>query len=235
MSTINQEILSLLTTTSDVLVGFADLRPLAKEVRQNFNYGVVIALPYSREAMDNSKIAPSQLHWEEYLAMGQRIPPILDEIADLLIQKQYKALALAKHNVVVNEDLRTVLPYKTVATLAGIGWIGKCAALITHKYGSAVRMGVVLTNAPLECGEPITESLCPAQCTVCVDVCPGHAVKGELWEVGIDRDELFDARACQKAASAMARPDAPPYTVFCGLCVANCPFTQGAKLPNLLR
>ena len=44
---------------------------------------------------------------------------------------------------------RTVMPHKTVAVHAGLGWIGKSALFVTEKYGSAVRLTSVLTDAPL--------------------------------------------------------------------------------------
>jgi heterodisulfide reductase subunit C len=48
-----------------------------------------------------------------------------------------------------------------------------------------------------------------------------------MWEAGIDRDEFFDAHACEATASARAKElldldDAK----ICGICIANCPFTK---------
>ena len=39
------------------------------------------------------------------------------------------------------------ITYKMLATLAGIGWIGKNALLVTKEQGSAVRFTAVLTDA----------------------------------------------------------------------------------------
>jgi len=223
---INNEIISIITETTNALIGFANLESRPKEVRQNFKHGIVIALPYSNEAMASSQSTPSIQHRGEYITLNETIPKLITKVAEYLIQNNYKALPLIRHNIVVDQDLRTILPYKTVATLAGIGWIGKCATLVTHEYGSAVRLGIILTNAPLECGTPITKSQCPAGCNICVNICPGNAPKGMLWEAGIDRDEFFDARACYKAANKIITPGLPPGSTFCGLCIANCPLTK---------
>jgi epoxyqueuosine reductase QueG len=128
--------------------------------------------------------------------------------------------------IVLDKDWRSILPHKTVATLAGIGWIGKCANLVTNEAGSALRFIVVLTNAPLDCGEPISKSFCPANCNICADVCPGNAPLGSLWEVGVDRNTFFDAHACSKAARARAKEKLGIDMAVCGLCISNCPFTQ---------
>jgi len=109
------------------------------------------------------------------------------------------------------------LSHKTVGTLAGVGWIGRCAMLTTKEVGPALRLAVVLTNAPLECAAPITESHCPPDCTNCADVCPTNAVKGGLWNRGIHRDEFFDVEACKKGRSMRG---------FCGLCISVCKYAK---------
>jgi len=156
--------------------------------------------------------------------------PRLQELAHLtaqtLLDKGYKAFAKVPPTVVSDDDWRTVLPYKTVATLAGIGWIGKCAMLVTKEVGSALRMTVVLTNAPLEYGTPITKSLCPPNCTACMNACPAKAPLGGLWEVGVDRDTFFNAHACRTAARARAKEMLGINETLCGLCISSCPFTM---------
>ncbi len=81
---------------------------------------------------------------------------------------------------------RTELPHKTVATRAGLGWIGKCALLVTRQFGSAVRLTSFLTDAELECAVPVTQSACRG-CTLCVDTCPAGAVSGRQWSTEVDR------------------------------------------------
>jgi len=161
--------------------------------------------------------------------MTRRLSELKALVADFLTGKGYEALIDTPASVVDREVLRSLLPQKTVATLAGVGWIGKCAMLVTHEVGSALRMTVLLTDAPLDCGTPITKSLCSPNCTACVDICPGKAPLGGLWEVGVDRDCFFDAQACQTASKTRTKAllgiDGQSR---CGLCVSNCPFTKKA-------
>jgi epoxyqueuosine reductase QueG len=213
-----------------LIVGFADLRSLSKEVRQNFDNGIVLALSYSKEAMQELKNVDMKRYYEEWKPKPRRLDELAVITADYLVEKGYKALAKVQSTVVYDKDMRTVLPHKTIATLAGLGWIGKCAMLVTHEVGSALRIAVVLTNAPLECGTPVTKSLCPPGCKLCVNACPGKAVIDRgLWKTDIDRDEFFDARACFKAARACAKELLGlENDTLCGLCIANCPFTMKA-------
>ncbi len=114
---------------------------------------------------------------------------------------------------------------KTVATQAGLGWIGKNCLLVTQEYGSAVRLSSLLTNAPLPAGAPINESRCGG-CMVCVRNCPAGALTGELWNTTISREELFHKEDCKKMQIQRMKQATGIETDLCGLCFAVCPFTQ---------
>ena len=223
---LNREITELLNQHGCNITGFADLRALPKEIRWNFDYGIVLALSYSREAMSEHKNGSMRRYYDEWKPMNPR----LDELALLteryLAAKGYKALAQLPSAMVSDGDWRTVLPHKTVATLAGLGWIGKCAMLVTREVGSALRLRVILTNAPLECGTPVTKSLCGPDCAACVEACPGGAPLGGLWETGADRNSFFNAHACRAAARARAKETLGIDETLCGLCISSCPFTK---------
>jgi epoxyqueuosine reductase QueG len=146
-------------------------------------------------------------------------------VAEFLRGKGYSAAAMASTGVGIDgETLSTRLPHKTVATKAGLGWVGKCALLITEEYGAAIRFCTVLTDADLPTADPITESSC-GQCTECMRVCPGGAVRGPNWYAGIPRDEIFDAFACRDA-QVRRREAAGVAKTGCGLCIVSCPYTK---------
>lgn len=120
----------------------------------------------------------------------------------------------------------TPLPHKTAATRAGLGWIGRCALLVTESYGSAVRLTTVLTDAPLDPAEPINESRC-GTCRACVEACPGRAIAGGLWHAGLPREAMVDPDACYRTTRGFAPAiGAAPDVGICGACIAACPWTQ---------
>lgn len=77
----------------------------------------------------------------------------------------------------------TPLPHKTVAVLSGISWIGKNNLLVTSEYGSALCLGVVLTDAPLNTTREVVENKC-FKCKICVNICQENALEDTIWRKG---------------------------------------------------
>ncbi|WP_051824058.1 4Fe-4S double cluster binding domain-containing protein [Clostridium sulfidigenes] len=127
--------------------------------------------------------------------------------------------------VTSDENLTTYLPHKTVATRAGMGWIGKNALLVTQQYGSAVRISSVLTDMPVIPDMPINDSRC-GKCSKCVDDCPATAIKGKLWNINSTREELLDPFKCRKKARELLRQRIGIEMSLCGKCIEICPYTQ---------
>ncbi len=84
------------------------------------------------------------------------------------------------HHTEVQEE--TMIPIKVLAQESGMGSIGISAILITPEYGARVRLGAVITSAPLKPGRPLSENLCFAArrilgCSRCIEACEVHAIK----------------------------------------------------------
>ncbi|HTP26432.1 MAG TPA: 4Fe-4S double cluster binding domain-containing protein [Anaeromyxobacteraceae bacterium] len=82
----------------------------------------------------------------------------------------------------------------------------------------------VVTDVPLHCATPITESHCD-DCTECVAACPEKAIEGALFAMGTARDVLCEAPACRDAARARAAAVGVDATI-CGICIGVCPCTK---------
>ena len=225
---ISKQLKDELLSRGAALVGFADLGCLPRDARQSFDSAIAVAAPHTRDAMRSNAEGDPRAYYGEYLALNKKLEELAELAAGLLADAGYRALAKVRTAVAVDKNLRSALPHKTVATLSGLGWIGRCATLVTREYGSAVRLTSVLTDAPLDCGTPVTQSGCGDSCARCQTVCPGHAVKGPKWHSGLEREAFFDAFACQRAASARGRAALDVDKTICGLCIANCPFTRRA-------
>lgn len=222
MCEIQQKLKSVLIAQGASLVGFADLRPVWKG---SLKTGVSVALPLPREVVRPLPNGPVPRYYDAYCRLNGRLDRIVTAGAEYLKAEGYHAFAQTAGAVNELEDYRTELPHKTVATRSGLGWIGKCALLVTPEYGSAVRLSSILTDAPVRCGVPIAQSRC-GSCTACADVCPGKAVSGKVWSAGVDRNDFFNPYACRKAARALARERIQREITLCGRCIAACPYTK---------
>ena len=226
MPFLDDELFSFLKSNDASLVGFADLKEIDVESRDGFPIGISIAVALDPQIIAGIQDGPNPAYFKEY----QRANRLLDEIgrkaAKFLKEKGYQAVSSATTNSGMDpQTFSTKLPHKTVATRAGLGWIGKCALLVNKKYGSAIRLNTILTDAPLTCGKPINESLC-AHCTHCADACPGNAVSDQNWYVGIPRESLYDFLACRETAHEFEKKRPGVSNNICGICIVACPWTQ---------
>jgi epoxyqueuosine reductase len=207
------------------MVGFADLRDIPADSRLGFPTGISIVVPIDPEIVRRIGNGPTVEYYDECKRLNRLLDSLAEYTAEFIGQRGFKAHPQTTGNVLEDEATwSTPLPHKTVATRAGLGWIGNCALLVTEKYGSAVRITSVLTDADLPSGEPVNESRC-GDCTLCRDACPGKAVKGYNWAPGKDRDSFYDPHSCRRTArSLMARFGIE--SSICGKCIYICPWTQ---------
>ncbi|HEX3028521.1 MAG TPA: 4Fe-4S double cluster binding domain-containing protein [Clostridia bacterium] len=223
--TLSEELKAKLIKKGASFVGFADLSVIPEKDRARFKNGIIFGIAVRPEIILGIHDGPTMEYYREYNRINKLLNEIGEYTENLLIEKGFNALAKTQKVVVEDEGTRrTELPHKTVATRAGIGWIGKCALLVTEEFGSAVRITSVLTNAELETGQPINESKC-GTCTACKEVCPAGAVSGELWEVSKDRDQFYNAFDCRKKARERSAKIGLEMSL-CGLCILHCPWTQ---------
>ncbi|NTV89165.1 MAG: epoxyqueuosine reductase [Clostridiales bacterium] len=222
---INEEIRERLLEKGATIVGFADLSGIEEEKRHGYQYGILIGISVNPQVIPGIKDGPTFEYYYEYESLNTKLNSLGEFAERFLREKGFEALAKTQEVVVIDEATRsTELPHKTVATRAGVGWIGKCALLVTEKFGSAVRIISVLTNAGLETGIPINDSKC-GDCIECVKICPAGAPLGENWDVNKYRDEFYNAFECRKAARERSMRIGINES-HCGLCILACPWTK---------
>jgi len=226
MADINMTIRDELSRFGADIVGFGKFDELPDDVREGLPIGIIVAVVYPKEVIRGITELPTQEYREWYDKLNELLDSIVTRGAELIQSMGYRAVARTREyvgNGEVNDN--TILPHKTIATRAGIGWIGKSALLVTKEYGSALRLSSILTDAPLDTAQPVNKSLC-GDCMVCANACPGKAVSGKLWEVGIYRDEFFDAVKCRITARERAKMGFNGDITICGKCIEICPHTR---------
>ena len=219
---LGKQLEEVLRRSGAALVGYADM-----EGRNPFGYpvGVAVAVPVPKDIVVGIEDGPTLEYREMYGILNRKLNHIVTEGVNFLQEKGYRAYAQTTDVVNLNDNWESPLPHKTVATRAGLGWIGKSCILVTPEYGSSVRISSLMTDAPLVCAEPVTQSRC-GKCIVCVEACPGHALKGTLWEAGMPREKILDKDACYKAQVEVMKARTGIETDLCGKCFVVCPYTR---------
>jgi epoxyqueuosine reductase QueG len=212
------------------LVGYANVSDLAHEAVAGLKNAVSIAVALNPSIINKISKGPTTNYYQEYNRANNLLADLCGHAADILISEGHKAVALEPTIKVVDlAKIDTNLPHKTVATKACLGWIGKSALLITKRYGSAIRLASVLTDAELDTAEPIEQSMC-GDCRDCVDHCPAGAIKGNNWQLGFPRDSIYDAFSCCDTAIKLSEKAGIQSNlgkvVICGICINVCPWTQ---------
>ncbi|QHQ60837.1 4Fe-4S dicluster domain-containing protein [Anaerocolumna sedimenticola] len=237
----NQEIEQMLLENGASMVGFAKIGELYSNVDlngprsgdsvtepiniPNYPLGISIILAHPKDVIKNISISPTMDYYDAYHRLNNKLDDLAIQCAEYIKEQGYNAypqtvLATKEYGI-----FRTVMPHKTVAVHAGLGWIGKSALFITEKYGSAVRLTSVLTGAPLEYNKQIMQSKC-GSCMLCTNACPGKAISGQIWNPELNRDEYFDAMACRKKAREIAAKTIDKQITLCGKCIEVCPYTR---------
>jgi epoxyqueuosine reductase QueG len=154
----------------------------------------------------------------------------LDRSAMLIAKKiqeaGYEAYPIPASQTINNRKMEGAISHKLPANLAGLGWIGKSCLLITPEYGPRVRLATILTDAPLETGEPLMNRC--GDCRDCVDVCPPKAFTGVAFDPSEPRSVRFRVNLCSDYSQSRAKQLGEG---LCGLCVYICPY--GLKEPKL--
>lgn len=219
---ITEKLKQLLLQNGAKLVGVGDLSSVPD---CDYPVGISIAIPLPKDLVEQLKTAPTEEYYHMYYTLNKKLNEIVLIGEEFLKSKGYRAYAQTTDRVKVNESNISKLPHKTVATRAGLGWIGKNCLLVTKEYGPAIRISSLLTDAPLKCDEPISESQCGG-CSLCVKNCPGLALTGVLWTAGMERKEIVDVEQCFKTQTEIMKKHTGIETDLCGKCFAVCAYTQ---------
>lgn len=74
-----------------------------------------------------------------------------------------------------------IIDFGKAARTCGIGESGLSGKIINREYGPFMRYCFIITDAPLDCDAPLSESVCD-RCGKCIAACPGNAIS----ENGLD-------------------------------------------------
>lgn len=212
------------------LYGFADIAGIFGGEWKDWPHAISMALELPIDDVLGVQDGPTPRYYEAYVRTNARLNQIAAKVEAWIRRQGYRAQAVVA--TVASEGLdqefgpplTAPVQHKTVATRAGLGWIGKNALLITRKYGPRVRLTSVFTDMPLPAATPIEYGQC-GKCERYRDACPAQAITGDMWLVGVAREALVDVEACRQRAEQLLMERVGQQQAVCGVCVAVCPFS----------
>lgn len=223
-SNFSKDLLKKIETFHVDIIQFVDISNLPKIQNQGYSKAIIIGKILSKSyikkvlATDNyvelmkknNTIDSDEFHNTEI-----ETDKIADTMATFIHQKGFDAYSQSEQNILASGNYNakrksSPLPHKTIAVLAGLGWIGKHNLLVTKQFGSAISFCTILTNAPIKTtNASLIESKC-GLCKTCVEICKSNSLKNKNWTPKINRDDIVDVFSC----------------TTCLKCMMECPWTK---------
>ena len=153
------EIKEFLKSRGAEIVGFASLENI-KNVPKEYPNSILIGIPIEKEALKTIYTDDQSLYVENMKNVALKLNDIVLEGEEYIKSNMnYNALAMSRERVAKDfKNLASKIPHKTTGTRSGLGWIGRCALLISPKYGAALRLSTILTDMPIKVGTPCLSS-----------------------------------------------------------------------------
>ncbi len=187
----------------------------------SLDYGVALVLKLPRQAIQLLLDDDFRRYWKIFHNQIDILTDIALKAESLIKDNGYDAFALTmQRNECDMEKMLSKLPYKTLATTSGLGWIGRSALFVCEEYGSAVALSGILTDMPLDVGQPITDSYCD-DCEECQKACPVDAINPKKWNSRLNRSDIIDIEACSEYVIDQFKSG-----LGCSKCLSNCRLTQ---------
>ena len=186
----------------------------------NLNYGISLVLKLPKEAIEALLNDEFKEYWKIFHKQIDKLTEIALNTEKLIKDNGYDAFALTmQRNECDMEKLLSKLPYKTIATSSGLGWVGRSALFVCEEYGSAVALSGILTDMPLKIAEPITDSYCD-DCEECQKACPVDAINPTKWNSRLNRSDIIDIDVCSQYVIDQFKAG-----LGCSKCLCNCRLT----------
>jgi epoxyqueuosine reductase QueG len=191
-----------------------------RNLLDGFTRGIVIGLKLPDSIFD-SLPESRPLYSRAYTISNDILDRISFKISRRIEVRGYKALPIPASKIVSGLHWMSFISHKAVARAAGVGWIGKNLLLITPTHGPRVRLSTILTDYPIEAGEPIRNRC--GKCKECVESCIANALRDVAFKDYPQREDVLDVEKCASKLQEFAKnPDIG--NMVCGICIKVCPW-----------
>jgi epoxyqueuosine reductase QueG len=203
---------------------------------------------------------PSREYASQYVSVNAWLDRTVQELGYMLEERGFYALAVPASspfagmgmelsmgaNITTEQRIELSEKYKWgdisqrhAAVLAGLGELGLNNLLLTPEYGPRVRIGSIITDAPLVADKPFSEVLCPGKqnpgkCNLCIKSCPYGALpeSKEALLNPLDYNKVDKFRCLVESGKDLKTVLGTWTHAICAICMKACPI--GKKLPTKL-
>jgi len=184
---------------------------ISKDTLKKLDKAICIGVKLSKAILDEIKDHPTRLYFHHYRAANMFLDQLAFRITSFIQLKGYSALPIPASQILDWEKQIGHLSHKEIASLAGIGWIGRCNLLIHKELGAQIRLATILTNLPLKADLPANDDC--GDCRSCIPACPAGAIKEDK--------EDFDHIACFEKLKEFRKKRFVDQFI-CGVCAKFC-------------
>lgn len=222
---IQEELKDFLFSNGVADVGFAcvDDGPFGEK-----SYALSMVVRLSDAVVDEIENEPTHTYFHHYRTVNAFIDRMILQCGFILQKHGYRYIPVGASQSINKDGWNYLARYshKKIASLAGLGGIGKNSLFLHREYGARVRLGTLFTDCPFEVEAVKYTSPCIG-CDRCVNACPSGAISGKLWQEGMKREEVFDPDRCsthmKKAYQHIGRG------AVCGICMKVCPLNESKQ------
>lgn len=234
---LTSEIKTMLRFLGADISGVASLKNKHEEIEayfgkqyQAYDYAVSFGVFLPHSVVAEILRGPTPTYAYYYQKVNDLIDLIALRVNGFLEGRSYQTFPIPASQIVGEGMDRSIFSHRLAAKEAGLGWIGKSCSLVNEQAGPRLRLGTILTNAPLVAGAPVKDRC--GNCQKCTEICPAGAIKGTAYADGQSRDERLDFDKCNQCL--IENEEKYGYYI-CGQCIAVCPWglrKNKSKLPE---
>ena len=199
------------------LFGVADISAvkksfaLSRDALRPLTSAVSLGVRVSGGILEEIKDRPTKIYFHHYRTLNMFLDELALRLANFIQKSGSQALPVPASQIVDWQKQTAHLSHKHIATLAGLGWLGRNNLLVNSKFGSRLRLVSVLTDMPLKHGRPAKEDC--GNCRACMVICPAQAIKEKAAD--------FNHQACYNLLKEFQRQKIVDQYI-CGICVKVC-------------
>ena len=185
---------------------------------KDMNNCISIVVKLSSAVLEGITDKPTHTYFHHYRTVNAHIDSCLLKIGMFIESHGYKYIPIAASQSI--NGYQGLFSHKTAARLSGLGYIGKNAMFISDKFGIGIRLGTIITDAPLDTAVTLSDKSC-GNCNICASVCPAMAITGENFDTKNPTASLIDRHICSEYMKNSFQKIGRG--VVCGICMVNCP------------